>query len=107
VAYVARILPFSREGQWDRDSANLGVGKASAVVAHKGGSTVTRATGYTESTGPPPNTVVLHPSPCKAIDFPSLGSFHSCGSNHPVEQARLPWRAALHFIVAMATRSLI
>jgi len=107
VAYVARILPFSREGQWDRDSADLGVGKASAVVAHRGGSTVTRATGYTKSTGPPPNTVVLHPSPCKAIDFPSLGSFHSCGSNRPAKAARLIQREASHSIIAMAARSWI
>jgi hypothetical protein len=46
-----------------------------------------------------------HPTPCCAIAFTSLESFHSRGSDRPTERARLTQREALHFIIAMATGS--
>jgi hypothetical protein len=33
---VIGILPFSKEGQQDRDSVGLGIGKASALAAFEG-----------------------------------------------------------------------
>ena len=81
------------------------IGKASALVTVEVGSTVAWAAGCTRGAKPPPSAVVLYPPPCCTNDYPSLGSFHPCGSDHPAWKAGLTQREVSHFIVTMAARS--
>lgn len=107
VTHIAGILPFSKKGHWDWDSASLGVGEGSTLAALEGKIVTTWATSDTRGASPSLSATVLHPPLCCAIDFPSLGSFTSRGSDCLAKEARLTQRETSHFIITMTARGWI
>ena len=79
--------------QWGRSATTRGDVGALRGATHEG---------RTVSLGANPR-----PPPHRVVSFSLLESFHSRGSNHPVEEARLTWRKASHSIITMASRSWI